>query len=143
MVSIDQLNDPPDTDRIPAGSPDVVPLDEAGRLLETLSSDKRRAILAVLGEEPTNAAELAERVGTSVQNVAYHIRKLRAAGLVEVVGTHYSSKGLEMDLYAPTSPAIVIDVGDSEPCATEDTPASTPTGSPARGTTPRTLTPDG
>lgn len=143
MVSIDQLNDPPDTDRLPAGTPDVVPLDEAGRLLETLSSDKRRAILHVLGEEPTNAADLAECVGTSVQNVAYHIRKLRAAGLVEVVGTHYSSKGLEMDLYAPTSPAIVIDVGDPEQGSTDGPPASTRTGPTARETAPRTVAPDG
>ncbi|WP_119817954.1 ArsR/SmtB family transcription factor [Halalkaliarchaeum desulfuricum] len=116
METIELFNDPPESDTLPAGSPAVITLEEAGELFETLSSEKRRTILNQLSEEPTNAADLAEQLETSVQNVLYHIRKLRTAGLIQVVGTHYSPKGREMDLYAPAQSGIVIDVlrSDSE-----------------------------
>lgn len=110
MVTVDQLNAEPVTRMQQLYGPDVVSLEEASGLLETLSSEKRRAVLRILREQPTNTAELAELVGTSVQNMMYHINELEAAGLVRVVDTHYSAKGKEMKLYEPTSPAIVIDV---------------------------------
>jgi len=47
-------------------------------------------------------------VDSSLQNVGYHLSRLEDAGLVTVVGTRYSEKGVEMDGYAPTVGAIVI-----------------------------------
>lgn len=82
----------PDTSAADESSPRVIGLedDEASDLLSALSSGTARRVLAALHEEPTNAAELAERVDTSLQNVQYHLRKLDDAGLVEVVDTVYS-----------------------------------------------------
>ena len=74
----------PDTSAAEESSPRVIGLDddEASDLLSALSSETARRVLAALHEEPTNAAELAERVDTSLQNVQYHLRKLDDAGLV-------------------------------------------------------------
>lgn len=110
MVTIDELNPDVSTMVDLSDDPDVISIDEAGSLFETLSSEKRRAILVEVSRKPNTTAELANRVGTSVQNAVYHLQKLQEVGLIEVVGTHYSEKGLNMDVYGPTTPAIVIDV---------------------------------
>jgi DNA-binding transcriptional ArsR family regulator len=68
-------------------------------------------VLAALYEEPTVASALADRVGTSAQNVHYHLTNLRDADLVEVVDTWYSSKGVEMDVYAPAGDPLVLAAG--------------------------------
>ncbi|KAB1188410.1 MULTISPECIES: winged helix-turn-helix domain-containing protein [Haloferax] len=100
----------PDTSSADEASPRVIGLgdDEASDLLSALSSTTARHILAALHEQPTNAAELAERVETSLQNVQYHLRKLDDAGLVEVVDTVYSEKGREMKVYAPADRPLVV-----------------------------------
>ncbi|ELZ97700.1 ArsR/SmtB family transcription factor [Haloferax sulfurifontis] len=105
----------PDTSAADESSPRVIGLedDEASDLLSALSSATARRVLAALHEEPTNAAELAERVDTSLQNVQYHLRKLDDAGLVEVVDTVYSEKGREMKVYAPADrPLVVVAAGE-------------------------------
>ncbi|ELZ60828.1 MULTISPECIES: winged helix-turn-helix domain-containing protein [unclassified Haloferax] len=105
----------PDTSAADESSPRVIGLedDEASDLLSALSSGTARRVLAALHEEPTNAAELAERVDTSLQNVQYHLRKLDDAGLVEVVDTVYSEKGREMKVYAPADrPLVVVAAGE-------------------------------
>ncbi|GGC56703.1 ArsR/SmtB family transcription factor [Haloferax sulfurifontis] len=105
----------PDTSAADESSPRVIGLedDEASELLSALSSGTARRVLAALHEEPTNAAELAERVDTSLQNVQYHLRKLDDAGLVEVVDTVYSEKGREMKVYAPADrPLVVVAAGE-------------------------------
>lgn len=107
---IDRINESLNVDSNSTKSAEVIALDEAGNLVETLSCEKRRAILTHLSEEPTNPAGLAEQLGTSVQNVLYHIEKLQTAGLVQVAGTHYSPKGREMNVYTSARPAIVIDI---------------------------------
>jgi hypothetical protein len=80
----------------------------AAALCSCLASETASAILARLFEEPTTTATLADDVGTSVQNAHYHLDRLRDADLVRVVETWYSSRGVEMDVYAPTHDEVVV-----------------------------------
>ena len=91
-----------------------VSLDEAGAVIDALASGTARSILGALYEEPRPASEIATAVETSTQNVNYHLGKLHEAGLVEVVDTWYSSKGAEMDVYAPTADPLCVFVGASD-----------------------------
>lgn len=131
MVSISDLNRdvPPDTS--PEDDPQFVSLAESGSIVETLSSATRRCILTEVCAEPTNAAALAERVDTSIQNVRYHLDTLETAGLVTVEGTYYSDKGLKMDVYGATSTVIVIAVDGQDD--TEDDPTNDQTIGPPVG----------
>ena len=112
---------PSDTDRSAVdedgGGLRVLPLDndEAGRLINCLTADTARSTLAALQRESATASELADAVGTSLQNVRHHLDSLRDAGLVRVVGTKYSVKGREMKVYGTTEGSLVVCVGeDSE-----------------------------
>lgn len=91
-------------------TPKVVDLDddESEAVFEALSSDTSREIYRTLYEEPATASQIAEDVGTSVQNVRYHVDKLRSAGLIDRVDTWYSSRGNEMAVYAATDTAIIV-----------------------------------
>lgn len=82
--------------------------DSAGEVLGSISSDTSQAILSVLGEAPTTATSIADAVDTSVQNVHYHLKRLRKADIVSIVGTWYSSKGREMAVYALTCEHIEV-----------------------------------
>ena len=131
MVTLEDLNpDPPDSGAV-ADEAAFVSLAEAGQIVETLGSATRRSMVVALSEEPRNAASLAREIDTTVQNATYHLDQLQEAGLVTVVGTHYSEKGSEMDVYAPTSASIVIDV---EPPAIEAVPVATGDRTAADGT---------
>lgn len=89
--------------------------DDADDLLAALSSSTARSLLAALHDDPSAASELADRVGTSLQNVQYHLGRLEGAGVIEVIDTVYSEKGREMKLYAPADkPLVVVAAGDSE-----------------------------
>ncbi|WP_435182813.1 ArsR/SmtB family transcription factor [Halobellus sp. EA9] len=92
----------------------VLPLedDEAARLINCLSSDTARATLSALQDRSATASELADSVGTSLQNVRHHLENLRDADLVRIVGTRYSVKGREMKVYAPARESFVVCVGD-------------------------------
>ena len=92
--------------------PRVVSFDDADTMIEALASGTARSIITALESEPMAAAALADRVDTSVQNVTYHLDRMVDAGLVEVVGTSYSTRGTEMDLYAVASSPVVICLGD-------------------------------
>ena len=85
--------------------------DAADEVFKTLSSSTARRILSLLYEEPRPAAELAEATDTTVQNVRYHLDKLRDADLIAVADTWYSEKGTEMKVYAPTESALVVTAG--------------------------------
>lgn len=101
----------------PAPEPRVVALDdeEIDGLLETLSSDTRRTILLSLYESPATPAELTAEADSSLQNVHYHLERLQAANLVEVVDTRYSEKGTEMSVFAPTNdPLIFVESRDTQ-----------------------------
>lgn len=95
-------------------TPGVARFDARADVFDALRSKTARAILSELYEEPTVASELAARIDTSTQNVQYHLDALRDADLVTVIDTWYSSKGVEMDVYAPTSDPLMLIIGDSE-----------------------------
>ena len=109
---------PSDTDRSAVdedgGDLRVLPLDddEAARLINCLTADTARSTLAALQQDSATASELADAVGTSLQNVRHHLDSLREAGLVRVVGTKYSVKGREMKVYGTTEGSLVVCVGE-------------------------------
>jgi len=85
--------------------------EEGHQAIDALSSDTARRILKKLRDEPATKSDIADRVETSIQNAHYHLERLDDAGLVQVIGTHYSSRGMEMDVYAPNGTTLLI-VGD-------------------------------
>lgn len=82
------------------------------RMLEALSAGTARAIFTELGDDPATTSELADAVQTSLQNAHYHLDRLQEADLIRVVGTHYSTKGSEMDVYAHAHDPLVFVAGD-------------------------------
>lgn len=91
--------------------PEVLDLSTADEALDALGSQTARAILATLYEEPRSPPEVREAVGTSIQNVHYHLERMETAGLIEPAGTGYSEKGNEMTVYAPAREALVLFAG--------------------------------
>ncbi len=87
--------------------------DDADDLIAALGSETAREILTRLHDEPATKSELAADVGTSLQNVQYHLSKLDGADLVDVVDTTYSEKGREMDVYAAADEPLVLFAGGS------------------------------
>ena len=79
-----------------------------------LSSEAARSVLRELYRGPATQSELADRVGTSIQNVSYHLENLVDADLVDIVDQWYSEKGREMDVYAPSGSPLVLVVGDED-----------------------------
>jgi DNA-binding transcriptional ArsR family regulator len=102
--------------------------EEAASLCGSLASETATSILSRLFEEPTTASELAECVDTSLQNAHYHLERLRDSGLIRVVDTWYSSRGVEMKVYAPAHDELVIAPGRTDGSSAGD----------ARGETDRT-----
>jgi DNA-binding transcriptional ArsR family regulator len=96
--------------------PRLVDLNEevADEVFEALAAGTTRKIFAELHETPATASDLADVTDTSVQNVQYHLRKLRDADLVEVVDTWYSERGTEMKVYAPTDESLVLFAGGNK-----------------------------
>ena len=98
------------------GPPRVVEVDseDASEVLAALSSDTAREVLSTLHQEPATPSELADRVGTSLQNVRYHLGKLEDAGLITVLDTRYSSRGNEMSVYGPTDEPVLVFMGGED-----------------------------
>lgn len=88
-------------------------LDEelAGHIVKALNSQTARDILSQVHTEPCPSSDLAETTDTSLQTIRYHLDRLIEADLVEVVDTWYSETGNEMQVYAPTSAALVLFAG--------------------------------
>lgn len=84
---------------------------EADQTFDALSSPTSREVLESLYDEPSTPPQLAEKVDTSPQNVHYHLEKLESADLIEANESTYSSRGIEMDIYEPTSEAVVLLTG--------------------------------
>ncbi|GAB7090873.1 helix-turn-helix domain-containing protein [Halorubrum luteum] len=103
------LPDPTPDDR----DPRVVGVndEEAGEVLSVLGSETAREILSTLYEEPATTSEVADELDTSLQNAQYHLGRLSEADLVDVVGTAYSEKGREMNVYAPADEPVVLFAG--------------------------------
>ncbi|WP_435359458.1 ArsR/SmtB family transcription factor [Haloarchaeobius sp. DFWS5] len=96
-------------------APRVVDLegDDADKVFSALSSDTARRIYTCLNEEPRTPSDVAEAIDSSIQNVRYHLEKLEDAGLIDVVDVWYSSRGNEMNVYAPTSGPLIVS-GDEQ-----------------------------
>ncbi|MFC7046619.1 ArsR/SmtB family transcription factor [Halobacteriaceae archaeon GCM10025711] len=103
----------PDTSAVEEADPRVIGVDsdEADDLLAALSSGTARRLLTALHDEPATPSELAERADTSLQNTQYHLGKLEAAEVVEVIDTVYSEKGREMKVYGPSDRPLVVFAG--------------------------------
>jgi DNA-binding transcriptional ArsR family regulator len=105
--------------------------EQAAALCGALASETATSILARLFEEPMTASDLADRVDTSLQNAHYHLERLRESDLIHVVDTWYSSRGVEMNVYAPTCDEFVI-----TPSVDADTEDETETEADDSETTP-------
>lgn len=94
--------------------PQLVAIDDASadELFTVLTSETARTLLTELYRKPATLSDVADEVDTSVQNATYHLRRLEEVGLVEAVDTWYSSRGREMNVYAPTSDPLVFIVGE-------------------------------
>ncbi|MFQ3319265.1 MAG: DNA-binding transcriptional ArsR family regulator [Natronomonas sp.] len=94
--------------------PKVLDIDgeDAEATFDALGSETAREMLATIYDDPRTPPEIREAVGTSLQNVHYHLDRLEEAGLIEAAGTGYSAKGNEMTVYGPASEAVVLFAGD-------------------------------
>jgi DNA-binding transcriptional ArsR family regulator len=81
-------------------------------ILQVLSSDTAQEILTTLKRDPGTASDVATAIGQSIQNVTYHLDRLRDVDLVAPVGTWYSEKGKEMTVYAVTTEELVVRFAD-------------------------------
>lgn len=97
-----------EVEHTPRDCADIAVDDEAGDALKTLSSETARAIASTLANEPRPLCEIAEAVGTTLQNTDYHIGQLADAGLVEPVDVWYSQKGREMAVYGLAAEEVVV-----------------------------------
>ncbi|WP_318569716.1 helix-turn-helix domain-containing protein [Salinigranum marinum] len=95
--------------------------EQAAALCGALASETATSILARLFEEPMTASDLADRVDTSLQNAHYHLERLRESDLIHVVDTWYSSRGVEMNVYAPTCDELVIAPSGADADAEDET----------------------
>lgn len=104
-----------ETTPTPEQPPRVVDLDsdDADQVFGALSSDTARRIYTCLHEEPRTPSDIAEEIDSSIQNVRYHLEKLEDAGLIDVVDVWYSSRGNEMNVYAPKSGPLIVS-GDEQ-----------------------------
>jgi len=92
-------------------TPDVLTIDdeETQEVLSSVSSETARRILTLVHESPKIPVDLAEELGTTTQNVRYHLDNLEEAGLVEVGDICYSEKGREMSVYEPSdAPSMLV-----------------------------------
>lgn len=96
-------------------APRVCRLDSesATDIIDAISSDSARLILAELHEEPRPVSVLADELDVSIPSIEYHIENLLEAGIVREVDTRYSEKGKEMSVYGPDDDPLVF-VGDDE-----------------------------
>lgn len=92
-------------------SPEMVSLDDAGDVVNALSTETARSLLDEIYETPGTASDLAARTDTSLQNTQYHINRLEKTGLIKVVDTWYSEKGREMKVYGAKNDPMVIVAG--------------------------------
>lgn len=68
---------------------------EGRRALRELASPIRLDVLSALGEGEGSVREVAQRTGRSRQALHYHVERLRAAGVLRLVGTRGSGRGRE------------------------------------------------
>jgi len=106
----------PSQEETPPDDPQVFGLEEESteKAMDALASGTARELFAAINEETRTPTELRDAIGTSLQNVHYHLENLESAGLIRPVGTRFSEKGTEMTVYGPASEAVVFMAGDDE-----------------------------
>ncbi|MDZ7689463.1 MAG: winged helix-turn-helix domain-containing protein [Halobacteriales archaeon] len=83
--------------------------EETGEVLDAISSETALEIISMLSDGSMVPKDIAERLGTSIQNVRYHLDKMENAGLVETDGFRYSERGREMSFYrVAESPTVIV-----------------------------------
>lgn len=82
--------------------------DAASEVMDAMGSETARRALTHLHDRSMAPSELAEELDTSIPNVQYHLENLQEAGLVTVVDSVYSEKGVEMDVYGPVDDSVVF-----------------------------------
>jgi predicted ArsR family transcriptional regulator len=90
---------------------DVLTIDDekTDEVLSSVSSETAREILTSVHDSPKIPIDLADELGTTTQNVRYHLDNLEQAGLVEVCDVCYSEKGREMSVYQPSdTPSMLV-----------------------------------
>ena len=95
--------------------PAVLAIDNesADKIFTALSSGTTRSVLTSLHREPKTASDISDDVETSLQNVNYHLTKLKENGLIEIADTWYSDQGKEMKVYKPADEALVLFAGEN------------------------------
>lgn len=83
----------------------VVDSDEA---ISAFGNPERRRILRALAATPDSASGLAERLDDTRQRMNYHVRKLEAAGLVELAEER-PKRGLTEKIYRPAARRFALD----------------------------------
>lgn len=83
-------------------------LEDAGPLLDVLSSQTAREILGVVRESPATPSDIADELDVSLQAVTYHLSRLQGVDLLAPVGVKYSQKGREMSLYDLSAESVTV-----------------------------------
>lgn len=100
---------------LPARSADrVLGIDDEDTALvvDALSTESARQILAALDDGPATVGELADTTDLTAQNVCYHLEKLTDAALVRLDGTR-GTGGNAATVYAPANPTILLTAPDA------------------------------
>lgn len=110
------LGDRPEVSLDRSGDPRLLCLDDdqTAEVLSRLSSESGREVFRAVTAEPMAAAEVAAELDMSLQNASYHLGNLESAGLIEVLDTHYSEKGQEVEIYGPPEEPLVLFLGSAE-----------------------------
>lgn len=83
-------------------------LEDAGPLLDVLSSQTAREILDVVRESPSTPSDIAAELDVSLQAVTYHLSRLQSVDLLAPVGVKYSQKGREMNVYDLSAESVTV-----------------------------------
>jgi hypothetical protein len=87
--------------------------DRTSEILKALSSDTSQEIFELLNREPLAAQDIADELDLSLQQVSYHLENLEQAGVIAVLDTCYSEKGMEVDVYGPPETPLLMYLGPS------------------------------
>ena len=82
-------------------------------VLRSAAHPLRLQLLALLDDEPQSPVRLARKLDVGVELVAYHVKRLQDAGLIELVETR-KQRGATEHVYATTSRAAFADAAWAE-----------------------------
>lgn len=75
---------------------------------ELLSNDNSRKILNLIYEKEMTSLEIAQKTGSSLELVRYHIQKMVEIGIVQISKTEKSSKEQDMKYYRVAKVVIIV-----------------------------------